>query len=86
MTDYKVSYNIPDMRGIKSAAKISGLAEHHIRQLALTGKIKAVRAGVKILVNMQSLSDYLNCNTLNIVEEQGDSLRPIPAKLGGKQL
>ena len=45
------SVNIPDMRTIPQTAKLTGLAEHHVRQLVLTGKIVAVKAGKKFLIH-----------------------------------
>ena len=85
MTDYKITYseNIPDMRGIKETAVHFGIAVHHARQLALTGKVKAVRAGNKILINQQSVIDYFNSNTLNDTSEQDCSIKPIPVEIGG---
>lgn len=60
-----IGISIPDMRSIKATAKRFGLAEHLIRTLALTGKIKAIRIGDneskgKILVNQQSLMQYFD--------------------------
>jgi len=75
--------NLPDMRGVKATAAHFGIAVHHARQLALTGKVAAVRAGQKILINQKSVAEYFNSSTLNAMEEQGDTLRPIPAKIGG---
>lgn len=71
MTNYNVTYseNIPDMRGVKETAVHFGIAVHHARQLALTGKVKAVRAGNKILINQQSVADYFKTCTLNDTSE-----------------
>lgn len=52
--------HLPHMAPIKVAAAQSGLAEHHVRQLCITGKICSVRAGNKWLVNMDRLAEYLN--------------------------
>lgn len=52
--------NVPKMATINEAAEITGLAKHHIRQLALQGKIRNVRAGKKILINIEKLIEYLN--------------------------
>ncbi|MBP3746343.1 MAG: helix-turn-helix domain-containing protein [Ruminococcus sp.] len=72
MTDFNVTYNesIPDMRGVKETAAHFGIAQHYARQLALTGKVKAVRCGCKILINQASVADYFNSNTLTTPEEQ----------------
>lgn len=51
---------IPEMKTISEASEIAGLAKYHIRKLVLQGKIKFVRSGVKYLLNMDSLINYLN--------------------------
>ena len=56
---------LPVMLTVNQTAEVFGIAKHHARQLALTGKVKAVRAGKKILINQQSVSDYFNNNNLN---------------------
>lgn len=71
---------IPDMRGVKETAAHFGIAVHYARQLALTGRVKAVRAGSKILINQQSVASYFNSSTLGAADtEQGKYV--IPAKL-----
>lgn len=52
--------NVPRMATINEASKIVGLARYYVRQLALKGKIKHVRAGKKILVNVDKLIEFLN--------------------------
>jgi len=52
--------NPPQMTTINEAAKITGLAKYYIRQLALQNKIKNVRAGKKILINVDRLIEFLN--------------------------
>ncbi len=57
--------NKVEMLTIKeSAALISGLSEHTVRQLVKQGKVKYVRTGEgrneKILVNKADLIDYFN--------------------------
>lgn len=51
---------IPEMKNISEASKIVGLTKYHVRKLVLQDKIKYVRSGVKYLVNVDSLIDYLN--------------------------
>lgn len=71
---------IPLMATIKETAKLFGLAEHFVRQLVISGKIVAVKAGCKYLVNVDRLAEYLNTNTLR--EEQAgaeEDIYPIPA-------
>lgn len=51
---------IPEMKNISEASKIVGLTKYHVRKLVLQNKIKYVRSGVKYLVNVDSLINYLN--------------------------
>lgn len=51
---------IPEMKSISEASKIVGLTKYHVRKLVLQNKIKYVRSGVKYLVNVDSLINYLN--------------------------
>jgi excisionase family DNA binding protein len=50
----------PRMATINETARITGLAKHFLRQLALQDKIKHLRAGKKILINVDKLIEYLN--------------------------
>ena len=55
--------NAPKMATINEAATLTGLAKYYVRQLALQNKIKHVRAGKKILINVDKLIEFLNeCN------------------------
>ena len=71
--------NLPIMVGVKQTAKNFGIAEHHARQLALQGLVKATRAGNKILINQQSVADYFNNCTLAIEEDA--KIKPIPYRI-----
>ena len=71
--------NVPIMLGVKQTAKNFGIAEHHVRQLALTGKVNATRAGNKILINQQSVIDYFNNCTLAVMDET--NIKPIPYRI-----
>lgn len=51
---------IPEMKTISEASKIVGLTKYHVRKLVLQNKIKYVRSGVKYLVNVDSLINYLD--------------------------
>lgn len=51
---------IPHLKTISEASKIVGLTKYHVRKLVLQDKIKYVRLGVKYLVNVDSLINYLN--------------------------
>lgn len=64
----------PRMGTIKEAADASGLAIYRVRHLVASGKIRYIRAGRRILVNLDSLARYLNA---------GD--QPEPVTCGGMQ-
>ena len=51
---------IPRMRTVAAAAAETGLAVFHVRKLVAEHKIRYVRAGRKVLVNLDSLVRYLN--------------------------
>jgi hypothetical protein len=56
---------LPRMGTIRVASQTFGLYEYYIRQLALRGTVRAVRAGkAKIFINMGSLSEYLENSVL----------------------
>ena len=60
---------IPVMQGINELQReFPFMSRYHLRTLVNTGKVKAVRIGRKILINRQSLIDYLNSNTLGVGE------------------
>ncbi|HIZ41623.1 MAG TPA: helix-turn-helix domain-containing protein [Candidatus Gemmiger excrementigallinarum] len=50
----------PRMGTIKEAADASGLAVYRVRRLVASGRIRYVKAGRRILVNLDSLARYLN--------------------------
>lgn len=72
---------IPEMKTISEASKIVGLAKYHIRKLVLQGKVKFVRSGVKYLLNMDSLINYLN-NGDDATVSDSNSIRNITEKGG----
>lgn len=53
------SVHFPHMGTVQEAAKASGLAPCHIRKLLAKGIVRSVRSGRRILVNLDSLSKYL---------------------------
>lgn len=84
MNNISFELTVPLMDGISGTAKRFGIAEYHVRQLALSGKVKAVRAGGrgKILINQQSVAEYFNNSSLT---DQNDSnggkvIKPISVK------
>lgn len=48
------------MKSMRDASKETGLTYHFIRNLVLENKIKFVRSGKKVYVNMNSLLDFCN--------------------------
>lgn len=77
----------PFMDDILGTGQRFNLTAYQTRQLALSGKIKAIRAGGKgkILINQQSVADYLNSAVLVDQSEGNGSggIEPIPVKIGG---
>lgn len=80
MKDYT---SIPEMLGVKETAERFGIAQHFARQLALSGKVKAVRVGRgKILINQASVAEYFNSAYLSVPEpDQPSAIQPIPVRL-----
>lgn len=83
MENNKISVNTPLMLGVKETAEHFGIAQHYARQLALSGKVKAVRVGRnKILINAQSVADFFDSSYINSSEPApGAGIKPIPVKL-----
>jgi len=71
---------IPVMLTVKQTAEMFSIAQHYARQLALTGKVKAVRAGCKILINKDSVTEYFNNSTLSDEAERPGKLMIINKK------
>lgn len=68
--------NIPIMLGVKETALRFGIAQHYARQLALSGKVKAVRVGRgKILINAQSVVEFFNESYIKTDESSIDLSR-----------
>lgn len=72
---------IPDMRGVRETAEHFGIARHFVRKLALSGKVKACRAGNKILINQQSVADYFENSTLKELVPSKQDVQPISVRL-----
>ena len=51
---------MPVMKTIREASMECGLSYNCLRQLCLANKIVHIRAGSKIMINMDKLKDYLN--------------------------
>lgn len=49
----------PHMGTVKEAAAASGLAVYRVRQLVAAGKVKHINAGRRILINLDSLAQYM---------------------------
>ena len=50
---------------IKEASDMTKLSYDYIRKLCISNKIVHIRAGAKILINKQKLSEYLNNGEVN---------------------
>ena len=74
---------IPEMLGVKEIAEKFGIAQHYARQLALSGKVKAVRVGRgKILINAQSVADFFNSSYISVSESAPTmGIKPIAVRL-----
>lgn len=76
---------IPHMATIKDTAQLFGLPEHLVRAKVNNGEVVAIRAGRKILVNVDKFTEYLNTNTLAPKEQEQEQERgaiaPIPVRL-----
>ena len=71
---YEVHYEpvvLPTMVTIKEAAKASGLAVYRVRQLCKEGKVKHIHCGRRILIQLQSLRDYLEAGVYGTTWRQG---------------
>ena len=84
MINFKINTSIPTMCGVKETARNFNIAEYHARQLALSGKVKAVRVGRgKILINQESVAEYFNSSYL--IEDRlapaDNGINPVPVKL-----
>ena len=55
-----ITETIPEMIGLREAARRTGLSYGFLRRLCLSGQIVYVRAGSKFLINWQRFVDYLN--------------------------
>ena len=45
---------------IQEASDERGLSTYFVRQLVLDGKVKYIKSGVKYLINLDSLDEYLD--------------------------
>ena len=81
--NFIITTNIPEMLGVREIAKKFGISQHYARQLALSGRVKAVRVGRnKILINSQSVVDFFNSSYINSSEpSQATGIKPIPVNL-----
>lgn len=81
---------IPRMRTIHEAAvelkqldSHTAMTEHHIRQLVLTGVLPRLKCGKKLLINLDTLLDYMsnpekeNDLSNNVSESFGNCIRRI---------
>lgn len=76
---------VPLMLGVKECAEHFGISQHYCRQLALSGTVKAVRAGRgKILINCDSMAAFFDSATIPEQMNEAASqhgIQPIPVKI-----
>lgn len=63
---------VPTMRTMRDAAKLTGLSYDCIRKMCLSNKIVYVKAGVKFLVNMEKLVEYLQTGEVHAAPNTAD--------------
>jgi excisionase family DNA binding protein len=59
-----IGFNVPIMLSVVEVQKTFGLSKQYVYQLAKSGAVKAIRCGNRFLLNADSVSQYLNNNTL----------------------
>ena len=64
---------IPVLKTINEASQLVGLARYHLRQLVKQNKVKFIFAGRKVLINMDSLIEYLNNGETQAETEEQDN-------------
>lgn len=82
-TSYIINHDnvMPTMLTVRETAARFGIAQHYARQLALSGRVRAVRAGKKILINAQSVADYFNTCSLAATTENSEIEKYRPIKI-----
>ncbi|MBQ8922117.1 MAG: helix-turn-helix domain-containing protein [Oscillospiraceae bacterium] len=79
MTEQK---RIPRMCGIDQIAEMFGISRYYARQLALSGKVAAVRVGRgKILVNADSVAAFFDDARIGSESQESPRIIPIPRAL-----
>lgn len=67
----------PHMGTIKEAAAESGLAVYRVRKLVASGQVRYIKAGRRILVNLDSLARYMEQGEQQVTAAPG-GIRRIP--------
>lgn len=74
------------MLTLREAAEVFGLSYYHLRQLALSGTVPAVRAGrSKILVNAEGLAAFLANSRLTDRNDEPQVIGGIRVMKGGQR-
>ena len=75
---------LPRMRTVSEAAREikakdphTAITEHHIRQLAVSGRIPRVKAGRKYLISLDLLIEYMTDPTAEKFQPQPSTAAPI---------
>jgi len=77
--------DLPMMLNIKDTAEMAGLAVHHVRQLVKQGKVAYITSGRKVLVNFDSMVDYLHAGDGSVSTQfQRESQQHLQESVVGK--
>ncbi|WP_037322930.1 helix-turn-helix domain-containing protein [Ruminococcus sp. NK3A76] len=66
-----IEHAIPRMRTIRQTASMLDLPEHYVRSLVRENEIVFVKAGNKVLINVDKLIEYLNIGGFSASDSNG---------------
>ncbi len=78
-----IEISVPRMETVEKTSKLTGISPRQLRCMAENGEIAAIRVGVKLLINVDKLVEYLNTSTIsdNNTPAHAAGIQPIPVKL-----
>ena len=76
--------DLPMMLNIKDTAEMAGLAVHHVRQLVKQNKVAYITSGRKVLINFDSMVDYLHVGDSVGTQSQRESQQHLKESVVGK--
>ena len=74
--------NVPKMVSLRTASEKTGLSYECLRQLCINGEIVHMRSGVKYLVNLKKLEEYLDVGKGHTLWFQGVPVLGTPLPSG----